>query len=147
MRDAEITLREVKAEDLPVFFLHQADPDAAAMAEFKSRDEAAFIAHWRKIMEDGLVLKRTILFNGEVAGNIVSFIVGGRREVGYWIGREYWGKGVATKALELFLEAETDRPIYAGVSKNNTASIRVLEKCGFTDAGPAENGFRLMKKE
>lgn len=53
-------------------------------------------------MADDSVILKTILFNGQVAGNIVSFVQSGEREVGYWIGKEYWGKGIATKALAAF---------------------------------------------
>ena len=53
------------------------------------------------------------------------------REGGYWIDREYWGKGIATKALSRFLCQVTERPLCALVARHNTASIRVLEKCGF----------------
>jgi RimJ/RimL family protein N-acetyltransferase len=65
----------------------------------------------------------------------VSFEQSGEREVGYWIGREYWGKGIATRALSEFLGHVKVRPLYAHVAKHNIASIRVLEKCGFTISG------------
>jgi RimJ/RimL family protein N-acetyltransferase len=55
-----------------------------------------------------------------------------KREVGYWIDRAFWGRGVATEALSAFLCLEHIRPLYAGVAKHNVASIRVLQKCGFT---------------
>jgi RimJ/RimL family protein N-acetyltransferase len=81
-----------------------------------------------------------------VAGNVVSFEQDGEREVGYWIGREYWGKGVATEALSQFLDhVEVRRPLYAGVAKHNVASIRVLEKCGFTIVGKEEDEGYVMK--
>jgi RimJ/RimL family protein N-acetyltransferase len=54
--------------------------------------------------------------------------------VGYWVGREFWGRGIATRALAAFLDEVSERPIYAGVADTNLASIRVLEKCGFTVA-------------
>jgi RimJ/RimL family protein N-acetyltransferase len=70
-----------------------------------------------------------------VAGNIVGFEQSGRSKVGYWIGKNYWGKGIATKALSQFLGHVKTRPLYAHVAKHNVASIRVLEKCGFTICG------------
>ena len=54
------------------------------------------------------------------------------RLVSYWIGKEHWGKGVATRALAAFLHIVTERPLHARVAKHNVASIRVLEKCGFS---------------
>lgn len=130
-----VQLRDVIESDLPVFFEHQLDPEATQMASFPSRSRDGFMAHWTKIMTDGSVVLKTILFNGDVAGNIVCFEQLGEREVGYWIGKEYWGKGIATRALEEFLEQIDTRPLYAHVAKQNIASRRVLEKCGFVVSG------------
>jgi len=127
-----VLLSDVTESDLPIFFEQQLDPDATEMAAFPSRDKAAFMAHWAKTLGDGSVITRTVVVDGKVAGNIVSWDQEGRREVGYWIGREFWGKGIATRALSAFLSEETTRPLYAYVASHNVASIRVLEKCGFT---------------
>jgi RimJ/RimL family protein N-acetyltransferase len=127
-----VWLRDVEPGDLPMFFEHQRDPVAVAMVAFKSRDREAFDAHWAKILADETCLKKTIMIDGEVAGNIGSFEREQKREVGYWIDRAYWGRGVATAAVSAFLELETRRPLYAGVAPHNAASLRVLEKCGFT---------------
>jgi RimJ/RimL family protein N-acetyltransferase len=129
---SDIHLRDVTEDDLPIFFEHQLDPDATEMAAFLSRDRDAFMTHWAKIMADDSVILKTILFDGQAAGNIVSFVRSGEREVGYWIGKEYWGKGIATKALAAFLDHVQMRPLYAHVAKSNVGSRRVLEKCGFT---------------
>ena len=104
-------------DDLPVFFEHQRDPEANRMAAFPPRDRDAFMAHWTTILRDASVVVRTVLLDGEVAGNVVAFDFEGRREVGYWIGRAFWGKGVATSALRAFLAEVTERPIYAGVAE------------------------------
>ena len=105
------------------------------MAAYPARERPAFMAHWAKILADATVIARTILFDGQVAGNIVSFEQSDTREVGYWIGRQYWGKGIATNALAAFLEHEQARPLHAHVAKHNRGSLRVLEKCGFTIIG------------
>jgi RimJ/RimL family protein N-acetyltransferase len=132
----DIQLRDVIESDLAIFFKQQLDPQATKMAAFPARGESAFMAHWKtKVLGDDSVLVQTILFNGEVAGNIVCFEQLGDREVGYWLGKEYWGKGIATKALEEFLKQIETRPLYAHVSKHNIGSRRVLEKCGFTISG------------
>jgi RimJ/RimL family protein N-acetyltransferase len=110
------------------------------MAAFLARDREAFMAHWTKILGDETIIKKTILFEGQVAGNIVSFEQFGERLVGYWLGKEYWGKGIATEALSAFLDQVRARPLYAHVAKHNIASIQVLEKCGFTIIGE-EKGF------
>ena len=128
----DVLLRDVLESDLPILFEHQLDPTANRMAAITPRDKKAFMAHWRKkILADQTVSKKTVVFDGHVVGNILSFDRSGQREIGYWIAREYWGKGIATRALFQFLRYMTDRPLYAVVAKHNIASIRVLEKCGF----------------
>jgi RimJ/RimL family protein N-acetyltransferase len=130
-----VRLRDVQEDDLLVFYEHQLDPVATRMVAFTSRDETQFAAHWATILADPAVAKKTILFDDHVAGYVVSFERSGKREVGYWIGREYWGKGIATKALRQFLLHDLERPLYGVVAKHNTASLRVLEKCGFAVVG------------
>lgn len=127
----DVQLREVQEADLPVFYEDQADTDASRMAAVASRDEEAFTEHWRKILADSHSLIRTVLYDGDVAGNVLSFERDGLREVGYWIGRDHWGKGIATRALDALLDEDTTRPIYARVASDNFGSVRVLEKCGF----------------
>jgi len=131
----EIILRDVTEAHLPIFFEQQLEPDATGMAALPARDRDAFMAHWGKIMADDSVVLKTILFDGQVAGNVLSFERSGEREVGYWIGKEFWGKGIATQALAEFLDYVKMRPLYAHVAKHNIASRRVLEKCGFTITG------------
>jgi RimJ/RimL family protein N-acetyltransferase len=131
----DVQLRAVSPGDLPELFEHQLDHEASRMAAYPSRDEGAFMAHWTKILEDTTVLARTVLFEGRVAGKVVSWGDPDEPEVGYWIGREFWGRGIATAALSAFLEVETRRLLSAYVAGHNLASIRVLEKCGFTLAG------------
>lgn len=137
-------LRTVTEDDLPIFFEDQADPEASRMAAFPSRDRKAFMEHWTRILLDESVLARTVVFDGRVAGNVVSFVHEGHREVGYWIGKAFWGRGIATGALASFLREETERPIYAGVAKHNAASIRVLEKCGFTFTDRVEDDAEML---
>lgn len=128
----KVQLRDVEATDLPVFFEHQRDPVATEMAAFPSRDRDRFMEHWKKILAEPKNMVRTILYDGEVAGNVVSFPGSGMTLIGYWIGREYWGRGIATRALRQFLRVVTERPLFAFVARHNVGSIRVLEKSGFT---------------
>jgi RimJ/RimL family protein N-acetyltransferase len=134
-----VELRDAIETDLPIFYEQQLDPEAVRMAAFPTRGKDAFMAHWSKIIIDHSVLTKTILFQGDVAGNIVCFEQLGEHEVGYWLGKEYWGKGIASTALAQFLEFIETRPLYAHVAKHNIASKRVLEKCGFNVA--AEDTF------
>ena len=126
-----VRLRDVEDRDIDVFFDHQADPQAVEMAAFPARDHDQFAAHWAKIRADETLLARTIVADGMVAGNIGSWPQDGQQLLGYWIGREYWGRGVATRALALFVDEVSIRPLYAHVAVHNVGSIRVLEKCGF----------------
>lgn len=130
-----IELRDIIASDLPIFYEHQLDSEATRMASFPSRGRDAFMAHWTKNMADRSLVLKTILWNGQVAGNMVCFEQLGEREVGYWLGKEFWGKGIATRALKEFLKKIETRPLYAHVAKQNIASRRVLEKCGFMVSG------------
>ena len=128
-------LRKVEEYDLPIFFQHQMDPVANHMAAFTARDpsdRAAFMAHWTKLLSAATVIARTIVCDGNVVGNIMSYLEDDRPEVTYWIAREHWGKGIATRALSAFLTRfDTGRSIYARASLDNIGSQRVLEKCGF----------------
>ena len=127
-----VRLRDVVEDDLPIFFEHQRDPVANEMAAFSARDRQAFTEHWTaNILGDDAVRKRTILLDGDVVGNVLSWEMSGDTLVGYWIGRAYWGKGVASRALALFLMEVDERPLHAHVATHNAGSRRVLEKCGF----------------
>jgi RimJ/RimL family protein N-acetyltransferase len=139
-----VTLRPVEPADLPIFFAHQRDPAGIAMAGVGGRDRAAFDEHWSRIMADDTTLIRTIVVDGKVAGHALSFEREGRREVGYWIGRDHWGRGVATAALVAFLGEDTTRPLHAGVLPANLGSLRVLEKCGFVACGE-EEGLVILR--
>ena len=133
LKPSQVRLRDVEPSDLPIFYEQQLDADATRMAAFPARDRAAFDAHWAtNILGNPATVTQTILVDGRVAGNIGSWPADGARHVGYWIGKEYWGNGVATRALAAFLHHVTERPLHAHVAAHNGASIRVLEKCGFT---------------
>jgi RimJ/RimL family protein N-acetyltransferase len=133
-----VRLRSVEDRDLDVFFDHQADPQAVEMAAFPAREQDQFAAHWARIRADDTKVVRTIVADGVVAGNIGSWQEDGQQLLGYWVGREWWGRGVATRALALLVEEVMVRPLYAHVAVHNVGSIRVLEKCGFRRDGLQE---------
>ncbi len=135
-----VQLREAQESDIPLFYEHQADPAHPPFTGIIPRSREEFFAHWANIMADPSVVIRTILVDGQVAGFAVSFNRIGVREAGYWLGQEFWGKGIATEAMQLFLPLIEERPIYARTARKNAASIRVLEKCGFVEVSDAE-GF------
>lgn len=136
----EVTLRETEPGDVDVFFEHQRDPDAVRLAAFTAEDpadRAAFHARFERILAADDLVRRTILCDGEIAGHIMVYGPPEEREVTYWIGREYWGRGIATRALTALLAAHDERPLYARVARGNPASLRVLRGCGFTVYGEA----------
>ena len=132
-------LREVRDSDLDALFEQQADPESSAMAGVPSRERAAFDAHWRRILADENNVIRVIDVGGEAAGHVLSWPSEGRRYVGYWVAREFWGRGLASAALAEYLGEVRERPLHALVSTDNVGSIRVLEKNGFVAIGPADD--------
>lgn len=144
-----VTLRDVAESDLPIFFEHQLDAGAIHMAAFTAADpsdEAAFTAHWQRILQSENVANRTILVDGRVAGHIIRYGDPGSGELTYWLGREFWGRGVATAALAQFLEVVAERPLYARAAQDNHGSVRVLQKCGFEIVGESK-GFANARGE
>jgi|SRR5262245_2883883 len=143
--ESDILLREVTEDDLVIFFEQQQDPAANWMAAFTAKDPTdwpAFAAKWAKILDNRDGTAKTIVCGGRVAGYLLNFVApwSGQREVSYWVGRDHWGRGVATTALAAFVSGLAMRPLYARAAGDNLASIRVLEKCGFVPIG-RDRGF------
>jgi RimJ/RimL family protein N-acetyltransferase len=146
---AEITLRDVITSDLPIFFQHQQDSTANHMVAFTSADptdRGAFDQHWAKVLSNESLTKQTILLGGHVIGNLVGYELFDVRNIGYCLGREYWGQGLATRALAEFLLHEVTRPLYARVAHDNHGSLRVLQKSGFEIIGE-DSEFSFARKE
>lgn len=141
-----IQLREMTRDDLPIFFEQQLDQEANYMAAFTAKNPTnrqAFDVHWGKILADKGITIRTILYDDQVAGSVLCHAWGGEPEISYWLGKEFWNRGIATQGLALFLDVMTVRPLYARVAKDNIASIRVLEKNGFSLSGEG-NGIQML---
>lgn len=138
----DVQLRDVVHADLEVFFAQEHDPEAAARSQFPPRPRERFMTHWEtKVLGDPTVHVQAVTVDGVLAGSIVAWWEqDGRRFLGYWFGREWWGKGIGTRALRLFLEREAARPLYADPAATNTGSVRLLEKCGFTREGVVRHG-------
>jgi RimJ/RimL family protein N-acetyltransferase len=128
---SDVRLRDVEAGDIEIFYEQQLDPEATTMAGFPARDYDSHVAHWNKILKDDGCITKTIVAHGQVAGNIGSWVQDGQRDIGYWIGKAHWGRGVATSALQQFVGTLDERPLYAWVVRHNRGSMRVLDKCGF----------------
>ncbi|GAA2048017.1 GNAT family N-acetyltransferase [Catenulispora yoronensis] len=127
----DVRLRAVGDADLPVFFEHQRDPVAARMAAATPATRLEHAELWRALQADPTAEARTIVVDDAVVGAITCWERWDQRQLGYWLGRDHWGRGIATTALALFLCEMTTRPVHAYVAPHNAGSRRVLEKCGF----------------
>ncbi|MDJ0752908.1 MAG: GNAT family N-acetyltransferase [Ardenticatenaceae bacterium] len=146
---SNIQLRNIQQEDLQIFFDHQQDQEALSMAAFTAKEPhnwTAFQEHWNKIMADQSIVIKTIVNKGQIAGYVLSHSWFGEPEITYWIGREFWGKGVATAGLHQFLEIYNTRPLFARVAHDNSGSIKVLQKCGFQKTGE-DRGFANARQQ
>ncbi|GJQ28803.1 MAG: N-acetyltransferase GCN5 [Phycisphaerae bacterium] len=126
-----IALRPTTRDDLDTLFRIQADPAGNALAGTKPRTRDAYFAVWDTILTDPAVIPRSILADGLLVGSINQFRMENANAVGYWIDRAWWGRGVASRALALFLAEVPTRPLHATVALDNAASRRILEKHGF----------------
>ncbi|MET8137312.1 GNAT family N-acetyltransferase [Streptomyces sp. NPDC005251] len=146
----QIVLRDVRDADLPIFFAQMNDPEGLRMAAFTAKDpsdSAYFEAHWARIRQDPTIIARTVVGDrDEVVGNAAVFGPPEEREVTYWIGRQYWGRGVATAALRELLVLAPERPLHGRAAADNLASIQVLKKCGFAVSG-SDRGFANARGE
>ncbi|MFE7754183.1 GNAT family N-acetyltransferase [Streptomyces sp. NPDC057418] len=132
----QVRLRDVGEADLEVFHAQEHDPEAARRSNFPPREREVFMNHWKtRVLGDPSVFVQAVTVDGELAGNLVAWWEGDRRFLGYWLGRKFWGRGIGTQALGLFLDRETARPLHADPHKGNTGSVRLLEKHGFQRTG------------
>jgi len=117
------------------------------MAAFGGEDTdspSTFQARWERMLRDGALSARTVLWNGRVVGSVLRFEMFQKPSVAYWIDRGFWGRGIATRALAAFLVESPLRPLYARVAEDNQASRKVLEKCGFKIIG-RDKGFARFR--
>lgn len=138
-------LRAWKQEDVPSLALHINNINIwnnirdGVPHPYTEEDASTYI---KKINTEhkGLEENLAIDIDGKAVGGI-GFIMGSdieriTAEIGYWLGEEYWGRGIMTSVVkEAVKYAFENLPvirIYAGVFEYNTPSMRVLEKAGFT---------------
>ena len=118
----------------------------AAFTSPEADDRTTFVQRWARLRSDPSTTNRVVEVDGRVVGHIASFDLDGQREITYWIGREDWGRGIATRALQEFLQLEVTRPLYARAASDNVGSIRVLTKSGFLVVGEGR-GFAYGRNE
>ncbi|MVN75201.1 GNAT family N-acetyltransferase [Hymenobacter sp. HMF4947] len=143
MTNSKITLSETTAEDLHDLFQFQLDKKAIYLAAFTPKDptdKLAYMAKYSKLLADPTITMRTIKADNEIVGSIAKFVLENNAELTYWINRKYWGQGIATNALKMFLKIEQTRPLFGRVAFDNFGSQKVLEKGGFVKIGK-DTGF------
>jgi len=137
------TLRELRPADAPSIQRH-ADDEAVWRNLFEGFPRPYTRAHadaWCSGGARGMGMVWAIERRGEAIGCIGLRPDAGwlrcNAEVGYWIGRVYWGRGITSEALGLLTQwawralPELTR-LYAPIYANNEASQRVAEHCGYT---------------
>jgi RimJ/RimL family protein N-acetyltransferase len=128
---APVALREIRESDVAILFAQQDDPEANEMAAFPARGETAYREHMARVLATPSSLIWAVVVGDDVVGQVCSWDADGIREVGYWIGREYWGNGYATAAVRQLVEKDPARPMWAEIAEHNIGSQRVVERCGF----------------
>ena len=139
----DIKLRPTEISDLESLFLFQLDKEASYLAAFMPKDPAdkpAYLTKYVKLLSDPTINNQTIVINNIIVGSIAKFVIAGEAEITYWIDKKFWGHGIATKALTVFLNNETTRPLIGRTAFDNFGSQKVLEKCGFVRIGSGK-GF------
>lgn len=144
----KILLRPVLESDLPILFQQQLDPEAIAMSAYPAKDRGEFMRHWERILKNKNVTARAVIYKEKVAGHILCWKEGKyEQRIGYWIGKEFWRRGIASAAVQEFLSLVQVRPLFAEVANHNIASQKVLQKNGFTlhDEGGKISMYKLEK--
>ena len=144
----DIALRPVADADLDALFDQMRDPESVWMAAFTSGDpddRTAFDAHMAKVRSSPDNILRAVTCDGQLVGSVSSFVFDGETDVTYWIDRAAWGRGIASRALELLMDLVATRPLHARAASDNAGSLRVLQKSGFKIIG-TENSFAPGRK-
>lgn len=148
METERILLRPWRESDSKALFKYASDPDVGPHAGWQPH----------KNEEESLEIIRTI-FSGEgmwavvwkesgEAIGCVGFLTASQSnlaieedqcEIGYWIAKPYWGKGICTEAMRLVVDYCHNKKgytkLWGSYFPSNPASGRVMEKCGFQDTG------------
>ena len=141
----EVHLRPYRLDDADRLAQLLNDPDVTAMTAkipypYARSDAEAFLSLVRG--EEGRRVSRAIALDDDalVGGIGLAVRAGGEEELGYWVGRRWWGQGIATRAVAAFLalldDLGIDGPIEAQTLQANVASQRVLLANGFVATGP-----------
>jgi len=157
IRTERLVLRPLVLEDAPAFSRLANDYDISRMtgsiphpfprlsAEFK-------IMYMLSQKHRGLAIPYAITRDGGPLIGVVDLFRRSRVaafEIGYWIGKPYWGKGYMTEACQALIDEARKtlgvKALTAGAFTDNPASIRVLEKLGFVQTGKSEPYFSIAR--
>lgn len=148
METDRIMLRRWQENDADALFKYASDPDVGPRAGWpshKSVDESREII--KTVFNTDTMWAVVLKDTGEAIGcagylpatNSNLNIPSDECEVGYWIGKPYWGKGICTEALKLVIDycfnEKGFKALWGDYFPENPASGRVMEKCGFKDTG------------
>lgn len=148
------------------------DDDAETLYRYASDPEVGPRAGWppHKSVEESLEIIRTIFHSDHIWAIVLKYASGGGEpigcmgymvhsesnidigendaEVGYWVARPYWNRGICTEALRLLIDycfrEKGFRTLWADYFPDNPASGKVMEKCGFRDTGMVNRCSRLQ---
>ena len=143
MENTQIKLRPTEKPDFEFFFQFQLDKEANFLAAFTAKDttdKEAYLTKYVKFLDEPTIIMLTILVGATIVGSVSKFEIQGEAEITYWIDKNFWGKGIATAALNHLLVIESMRPIFGRVAFDNLGSQKVLEKCSFVKIGE-DKGF------
>ena len=148
METERILLRPWRESDAEALFKYASDPDVGPRAGWPPH----------KSVEESLEIIRTV-FSGEGMWAVewketgepigcVGYLPASasnlkieedQAEVGYWIAKPYWGKGICTEAMKLIVDycfnVKNFTTLWGDYFPENPASGKVMEKCGFKDTG------------
>jgi len=145
LKTGDVRLQEVRDGDLPVFSAYQLDPEANKMVAFTAPDPAdrgAFDRHWARILADAAIVIRTVLVCGEAAGNVLVYEEEGRKEVSYWLGREFLGPGYCHQGA--FPLSRRDR-IPTALRARGEGQLRLASSAGEVRVHDPRRGARLRQ--
>lgn len=156
METERILLRPWREEDAEALYRHASDPEVgprAGWSPHKSVDESRNIIltlfandhTWAIVQKESREPIGCICYYTPDESNIG--IGPNDAEVGYWVARPYWNRGIATEALQLLIDycfrQRGFRTLWADYFPGNQASEHVMQKCGFKDTGQLNHCSRL----
>lgn len=144
-----LLLRPWRPDDAEALFRYASDPQVSEPAQWPTHTSVAMS---RQIIESFfMVNEATFAMELQATGEPIGCIglvpegheyypvLRAEREIGYWVGRPHWGRGLTSEALEALIGYCRDvlslRSLLITTGLHNIASQRVAGKCGFLPVG------------